>query len=220
MSEFETVIRQIEDKQYQDTQRLHIVPPHYVLINPVDQADYDRLVTKDRRRVILEKGFLTNPEGQMMESGENLLAVVNDAVFQRPWSRLDLEFQINRILVYLGALTLDPKVAIKLRKALLNACFRRELDDHQVIYDCQVGRIQTILGLSYPEVKLEILPRPSKIVPVVGVSHITNANNISKMATPQIKIKTRELAADEDLPKKKMVVLVKKKNFLQKSSNP
>jgi hypothetical protein len=108
MSEFETAIRQIEDQQYQDTQRLHIVPPHYVLINPVDQADYDRLVTKDRRRVILEKGFLTNPEGQMMESGENLLAVVNDAVFQRPWSRLDLEFQINRILVYLGTLTLDP----------------------------------------------------------------------------------------------------------------
>jgi len=211
----------LEENQYREQQRLHLVPPHYILINPESQAEYDQLLKKDRRRQILEKGFLAFPEGQMVTDDDNLLAVVNEQVFQKPWVKLELEFQINRLFLYLNQLEdLTADRLNTLRKLLVNACFRKELGAHQVIYDCQRGVIQRILGLNSqgPEVSLTILKAPEKIVPVVRVSEIVGstedsgiagiagiAGDSKKIAKPILKLKTQTVNPTDPLPKSQII---------------
>jgi len=153
-------IRALEEQEYQSTQRVHIVPPHYVLVNPQSQKEHDALLKKDQRLRILQKNYLSVPEGQMLrDTTGNLLSVVNEQVFQKPWDKLDMEYKLNRLFIYLNGLGLDAQQLKERRRDLSNAIIQNCLTSERVRYDCQssvileikdsiVSRVPTIRAVS------------------------------------------------------------------------
>ena len=159
-------IQELEESEYKNTERIKIVPPHYVLINPDSQEQYEDIMRKNRQLEVLNKGFLTVPGDAVIKQGDNLLEVVNEQVFQKPWDKLDLEYQVNRLFMYLDKLqeecNLTNTKVVKLRKQFLDYTFRHELKAHQVEYDCQQGKIIDIKGINN-KYELEIIPITRKI---------------------------------------------------------
>jgi hypothetical protein len=145
-------VQEIEESEYREQTRTRLVPPHVVLINATNQKQYDELLRKYQRDRVLQNEFLASPDSGTQS--DNLLESVNEQVFQKRWNRLALEYQINRLFIFLNefaeknfAMQNVPDF-IRLRKSLVDAAFHRKLFEHQVIYDSQKGAIREIRGLT------------------------------------------------------------------------
>jgi hypothetical protein len=182
-------LRLLEEKEYTESVRTRVVPPHYVIMNANSQADYDDLMRKNRNLEVLGNKFLTVPGDTFVKQGDNLLEVVNEQIFQKPWDKLELEYKINRLIVWVNSLDgILPQQREKLQRSLFKHCFKKCLNSHQVKYNSLNGEIEDIHGIDKNNTWDFVLePEPVKITNVERITNITrNSNNTMEFTTKPI----------------------------------
>ena len=143
-------LQELEEKEYRDQPRIQVIPSNLVLVDDTNQQE--SILKRERKHQMKNRGYISTASsgikrGAITKHRSQLFEDKTAGLFLKPWSQLDIEFQVSRLLLFIKEMSLEDSASVQLRKVLLNSLFRKHLTPQMVKYDQNKGQITCILSL-------------------------------------------------------------------------